>query len=357
MTKHRVAQVGVGGRGKIHANAFLKLSERFEMVGLCDLDREKLNAYAGEKCLSSNILYGDAEEMLSETKPDVFCFVTQPNLRLPMVELAGKYGAKGLAFEKPMATSLKEAWAITKLCQENNIKAVVSHQHKYLTSLQKAKEIVDAGDIGEISYVNATCQAWLSQLGTHYMDYILWFNNGNHAKWAVGHVHGKELLSDSHPSPNYTMGHVEFENGVRSFFELGKLSASHMPKEFFWVDDRLTVYGTHGYVWADANGRWGAFTKSSKGEILGEEGDGWEIQQSTRLQPLYLAELADWLDDDSKVHPCNIDISYHGYEILEAVCISAMEDIRVDLPLDPEKCEDILERMRKELPECPERNH
>lgn len=355
MKKHRIAQVGVGGRGKIHANAFLKLSERYELVGLCDLDREKLNAYAGEKGLSPNILYVDAEEMLTETKPDVFCFVTPPNLRLPMVELAEKYSVKGLAFEKPMATSLKEAWAITKLCRENNIKAVVSHQHKYLTSLQKAKEIVDAGDIGEISYVNATCQAWLSQLGTHYMDYILWFNNGNHAKWVVGHVHGKELLSDSHPSPNYTMGHVEFENGVRSFFEFGKLSASHMPKEFFWLDDRLTVYGTHGYVWADPNGRFGAFTKSSKGEMLGEEGDGWEIQQSTRLQPLYLDEFADWLDDDSKVHPCNINISYHGYEILEAVCISAMERIRVDLPLDPEKCEDIFERMQKELPECPER--
>ena len=116
------------------------------------------------------------------------------------------------------------------------------------------------------------------------------------------------------------------------------------------------MYGTHGYVWADANGRWGAFTKSSQGEILGEEGDGWEIQQSTRLQPLYLNEFADWLDDDSKVHPCNVDISYHGYEILEAVCISAMDHIRVDLPLNPEECEDILQRMQEELPECPERS-
>jgi predicted dehydrogenase len=187
MKKHRVAQVGVGGRGKIHANAFLKLLERFELVGLCDLDREKLNVYAGEKGLPPNILYGDAEEMLAETKPDVFCFVTQPNLRLfclvdrivnqtshlPMVELAGKYGVKGLAFEKPMATSLKEAWAITKLCREHNIKAVVSHQHKYLTSLQKAKAIVDAGDVGEISYINATCQAWLSQLGSSLRSKLL----------------------------------------------------------------------------------------------------------------------------------------------------------------------------------------
>ena len=356
MKKYRVAQVGVGGRGKIHANAFLELSDRFELVGLCDLDQEKLNAYASAKGLPSEILYADAEKMLAETRPDVFCFVTPPDVRLSLAELAGKYSVKGLAFEKPMATSLGEAWAITKMSRENNIKAVVSHQHKYLTSLQRMKEIVDSGDIGEVIYVNATCQAWLAQLGTHYMDYILWANNGSRARWAVGHVHGKELLSDHHPSPNYTTGHVEFENGVRSYFEFGKLSASHMPGENFWVDDRLTVYGTHGYAWGDANGRWGAFTKSSRGEVIGGEGDIWNVQQSTRLQPLYLGEFADWLDDDSKVHPCNIDITYHGYEILEAVCISAMDHIRVDLPIDPEKCEDIFERMRSELPDCPERS-
>lgn len=355
MKKHRVAQVGTGWRGKIHANAFLQLSDRFEMVGLCDIDQNKLNAYANEKGLPANILYTDAEKMLDETKPDVFCFVTQPDLRLPMVELAGKYGVKGLAFEKPMATSLKEAWEITRICREHNIKAVVSHQHKYLESMKKVKAIVDSGDIGEVEYVNATCQAWLSQLGTHYMDYILWANNASHAKWVVGHIHGKELLSDHHPSPNYTMGHVEFENGVRSFFEFGKLSASHMPKDMFWLDDRLTVYGTRGYAWGEPNGRWEAFTKSTKGEVINGQGEPWSVQESILLQPLYLKDLADWMDDDSKVHPCNVDISYHGYEILEAVCISAMDHIRVDLPLDPDKCEDIFQRMRNELPECPER--
>lgn len=354
MKKHKVAQVGVGGRGKVHANAFLKLSDRFELVGLCDLDQNKLKSYANDKGLSANILYNDAEKMLEETKPDVFSFITQPGLRLPMAELAGKYKVKGLNFEKPMATSLKEAWAITEICRDKNIKGVVSHQQKYLNSLQKVKEIVDSGDIGEIEYANATCQAWLSQLGTHFMDYILWANKGSKAKWAVGHVHGKEILSDHHPSPNYTMGHVEFENGVRSFFEFGKLSPSHLPKEMFWLDNKLYIYGTHGYVWGDTNGNWEAYTKSSKGEVITGQGESWGVQESTTLQPLYMKDFADWLDDDSKIHPCNVDIAYHGYEILEAVCISAMDHIRVDLPLDPNKCEDIFQRMRLELPDCPD---
>jgi len=355
MKRYTVAQVGVGPRGRIHANAFLELKDRFGLVGLCDLDQEKLKTYAKQKNLADEVLYDDAEKMLATTQPDVFCFVTQPDVRLPMVELAAKHGVKGLVFEKPMATSLREAWASTRLCREHNIKTVVSHQQKYLTSLQKVKQLVDAGEVGDVIEVNATCQAWLSQLGTHFMDYILWVNNGSKAKWAVGHVHGRELLSDHHPSPNYTMGHVEFENGVRSFFEFGRLSASHMPEDKFWLDSRLIVHGTHGYVWGDTDGRWSACIRSSRGEVIGEQGDGWVIQEPTRLQPLFLKDFVEWLDDDSKIHPCNIDIAYHGYEILEAVCISAMDDVRVDLPLDPSQCEDIIERMRRELPECPER--
>ena len=39
--------------------------------------------------------------MLAETETDIFCFVTQPALRLPMVELAVEHGVKALIFEKP----------------------------------------------------------------------------------------------------------------------------------------------------------------------------------------------------------------------------------------------------------------
>ncbi len=45
MAKYRVAQVGVGHRGRIHADAFLHLSDRYELAGLCDLGRKKMLDY------------------------------------------------------------------------------------------------------------------------------------------------------------------------------------------------------------------------------------------------------------------------------------------------------------------------
>lgn len=358
MRRYRVAQVGVGNRGMVHVNGFLALPERFELVAVCDLNAERLRERLAGKGIPAT--YSDAEQMLAETRPDVFCFVTPPSVRLDLVRLAAKYEVKALAFEKPMATSLQEAAAIRDLCRDHGIKAVVSHQQKYLTSLQRVKRVAESGRIGQVTHLEAHCQAWLSQLGTHYMDYLLWVNGGHRACWVVGHVHGRGKLTDSHPSPDYVLGQVLLANGVRATLQCGYLAPAYMAKAAFWVDNRLTVYGTHGYAWGDTDGRFGALTMGSGGQIVREDapgydparpGAGWGAQERTLLQPLYLRDLADWLDDDTRVHPCNIDLSYHGYEILEGLCISALDHTRVDLPLDPSACGDALDRLRAELPE------
>ena len=350
MDKYRVAHLGLGPRGNTHVRGFLANSDRFELVALCDINEERLAQ--GARDFAPPAVYTDAEKMLSDTQPDVFCFATLPSVRLSLVELGVANGIKALAFEKPMATSLKEAWTITRLCRDHHVKAVVSHQQKYLTSMEKMKRIVDAGELGQVTQMNVTTLPWVSQLGTHYMDYMIWANGGARGKWAVGHVHGKKTLDNTHPSPDWLMGQVLFENGVRGTITCGYLSPSYMTPDKFWCDNRLTVYGSHGYAWADTNGRWGAFTRATRGEVVGEEGEDWPTQSQSRLQTLYMRDLADWLDDDAKVHPCNVDLAYHGYEILEAMCLSAMERTRVDLPLsDPGRSADILQRMREELPD------
>ncbi len=351
MEKHRVAQVGCGMRGKIHLDGWLANPDRFEVVALCDLDEAKMREAAEERGLSAR-LFTDAEAMMAEARPEVFCFSTQPDVRLPMVELAVRYGVKGLVFEKPMATSLREAWEITRLCREHGVKAAVSHQQKYVTSFQKLKAMVDEGAVGAVERMDVSCRGWLLQLGTHFADYLLWVNGGSRARCVVGHIHGRGRMTDSHPSPDYAMGQILFENGVRSWVEFGTLSPIRRPEEAFWMDNRLTVSGRDGYVWCDTDGRWGAFTTATGGAVEEGAGDDWLTQERTTLQPLFARDVADWLDDDSRIHPCHIDISYHGFEIVAALCLSALDHRRVDLPLDPCTGEDIFARMPRELPEC-----
>jgi len=49
--------------------------------------------------------------------------------------------------------------------------------------------------------------------------------------------------------------------------------------------------------------------------------------------PPYVQEIANWLDDDRKVHSCNFESAYAGFEILMALCRSAASGGQVALPL------------------------
>ena len=49
--------------------------------------------------------------------------------------------------------------------------------------------------------------------------------------------------------------------------------------------------------------------------------------------PPYIQEMADWLDDEQKVHPCNFDHACLGFEIMLAMQRSAADGGQVALPL------------------------
>ncbi len=51
-------------------------------------------------------------------------------------------------------------------------------------------------------------------------------------------------------------------------------------------------------------------------------------------QPPYIRDIALWLDDASRLHPCNGESAFKGFEIVMAICRSALERRRVFLPLE-----------------------
>ena len=338
--KYSVALLGCGPRGSDHAKAFADNSDRFDLAGICDMDAERLQSVAST--YQSAAPYTDAERMLSELKPDVFCFATLPGIRLELVELGVRHGAKAIAYEKPMATTLGEARRIRDLCEKAGVKTIISHQHKYGNHWLRVKEIIDSGDIGEIHTIHATAKGWLLQYGTHLVDYMMFLNGGHRCKWVVGHVQGKERLADSHPSPDYAMGQFEFENGVRGILECGSLAPDQPGGNSFWMNAGATVYGSEGYAQAIVGSGWREFTGTSSGLYMNSGGFDVEHDQAP-----YIRELADWLDDPAKVHPCNGDITYHGFEAVMGVCLSSLERRKITLPL--ESHEPIMERLESEL--------
>jgi predicted dehydrogenase len=324
MSQYTVLVVGMGKRGMHHATAF-NANPKFKVTGICDIDAARLEAAAAK--LGGPKTGTDAAALAKELKPDVFCFCTMPHLRTPFIKAAVEGGAKLIAFEKPVALTSNEVLAIRDTLRPAGVKAVVSHQHRYGKHYQKVKEIVASGALGRVHTVYGTATGWMTHMLSHLIDYSMWFNDYAPGAWAMAQAAGKSKFGDNHPSPDYIGGLVQFANGVRGIYECGAGAPDQPEVGKWWGKNRIGAQGTEGFAEVLTNGGWRAVTKSGGAQ----SGEG--VMNYDADMPPYIQEMADWLDDDKKVHQCNLDHACLGAEVMLALQRSAAEGGQVALPL------------------------
>lgn len=338
---YRTVLVGCGPRGRQHALGLRACGSRFALTALCDVDERRLSSLAEE--LGGVRRYANADAMLAAEAPDVLCFATPPVVRLPLVQLGVANGVRAIAMEKPLAPSLTEAARIVDLCAAAGVKGVVCHQLRHAAHWQRAREIIERGDIGEVRAVHATGRPSMLRVGTHLVDCALWLAGAGRARWVVGHAAGTTSYEDDHPCPDHLAGMAALEGEIRLLLEVGTLAPRELDEAGFWGDVAVTVQGTEGWVRVVLGAGWSAAARNSSGRVEGGPAD------PSPQEKRHLALLADWLDDPERAHPCELVRSYHGLEILMGMALSALERRRVDLPIAPVP-EAILERLRAVLP-------
>ena len=344
MAKYRVMVAGMGKRGKHHAATFAA-DDSFELVGVCDVNADMLNSAVEALGLGDDVAKGsDAAAMAMELKPDLFCFCTMPSIRFELVKAAVDCGAKMVAFEKPIGDNMNEAIRLKKIIEDSGIKAVVSHQHRYGVHYRKVKEIAESGALGRINTVYATATGWMTHMMTHMLDYMGWYNGYADAEWVMGQAAGKGKMNDNHPSPDYVTGIVQYANGVRGYVECGAGAPDQPEVAKWWGKNCIGIKGTEGFAEVLTNGGWRAVTKD--GVQQGEGAMNYELDM-----PPYVREMAEWLDDDSKVHQCCFDNAYKGFEIMMGILRSAANGGQVAMPIGegPEE----LELLRSKLSDAP----
>jgi len=313
----------MGKRGMHHATTFAA-NPRFQLAGICDIDPAKLAAAAPK--LGHPKTSTDAAALAKELQADVFCFCTLPNLRLPLIRLGIETGAKLIAFEKPIALSSAEGIEIKRALDRAGVKAVVSHQHRYGDHYQKVKQIIASGALGRVHTVYGTATGWAAHMLSHLIDYTCWFNDYADALWAMAQAAGRGKLADLHASPDYLAGVVHFANGVRGLYECGAGAPDVPEVPYWWRKCRIGAQGTEGFAEVLTGGGWRAVTRN--GVQSGPGGMDYNHDM-----PPYVQQMADWLDDDAKVHPCCFANAYQGFEIMSALYRSVVEGGQVSLPL------------------------
>ena len=125
----------------------------FEVVGVS----EENDTYRADNALTgkvpSNVFYKSLAEMLDQTKPEVVAAYGSIKDHLAVVEAAAPRGIDVMV-EKPLAATFEDALRIKQLAELYGIKVVTNYETTWYSTNHYAKQLVDAGKIGQVRRIN-----------------------------------------------------------------------------------------------------------------------------------------------------------------------------------------------------------
>lgn len=147
-------QVGVVGCGYWGPNLVrnLRQTQDCELKVLCDLDETRLNHLARlYPRISTTQRF---EELLADPDLDALVIATPVRFHYEMAKAALSVG-KHVFIEKPLARTVAEAEELVNLAERQGVVLMVGHTFLFSPAVRRMKEIIDAGDIGQVQYISA----------------------------------------------------------------------------------------------------------------------------------------------------------------------------------------------------------
>jgi predicted dehydrogenase len=169
--KLRMALVG-GGQGafigRVHATAAV-MDNRAELVaGALSSDPQKAKASAPSYDIQADRAYGsyrelvDAEAALAEGQRVDFVSIATPNHTHFEIAKAALEKGFNVVCDKPMTFDYRQACELQKLVEKSGVVFAVSHNYTGNPLVRQAREMIRAGELGEIQAVRSFyIQGWL----------------------------------------------------------------------------------------------------------------------------------------------------------------------------------------------------
>ena len=146
----RLAIVGCGNISQLNAPGYLQ-HPRCDVVALCDTASERAKRRAREWGISPRV-YSDFAQVLNDASVDAVELLTPTWLHADQIVAALEAG-KHVSCQKPLATTIAEADSIAAAVARARTTFRVTENFLYYPPIVKAKELLDAGAIGEASLV------------------------------------------------------------------------------------------------------------------------------------------------------------------------------------------------------------
>jgi predicted dehydrogenase len=146
----RVAVVGAGYWGPNLIRNFNQIPD-CDMAVCCDLDERRLQHI---KNLYPNInVTTNFDDIVSDKSIDAVAICTHVSAHYPLAKKALEAG-KHVLVEKPFTAKAEEAEELVELGRRNGCVIMVDHTFEYTAGVNKMKEIIESGLLGDVLYVH-----------------------------------------------------------------------------------------------------------------------------------------------------------------------------------------------------------
>lgn len=249
-----IAVVGCSNMAKLHMNG-IKAREGANLYAICDNDPDVLAKRQEEMQVEKTCT--DYRDLVNDPKVDAVVLVVPDQVHLEMT-VAFLRAGKAVLCEKPFALTVEECLEMIKVEKETDGKLMVGQICRCTPGFIKAKELVDAGRIGELIFVESEYAHNYSDArgardwrvdparhiviggGCHAIDLLRWI--AGDPTEVYGHHNHKGLVD--WPTCDTAVAVYKFPNNV-----MGKVFVSSGCKRDYTM--RTVLYGTMGTIICD----------------------------------------------------------------------------------------------------------
>ena len=297
----RVAVVGTGRAGLVHARNFASGVAGARLAALADPDEQALAAAAAET--GCELTYTDP---LDAVVADAVDAVVIASPTFTHAELAARaLGAgKHVLCEKPLASTLDEAGMIAQAAEDAEAAFLMAFMRRFDLTWGSVAERVAAGEIGRPLLVRSTGRGpglppeWaldpetsgglIAEVNSHDLDSIRWLSGLEfETVYAVGRAAKRPDLAERFPG---------FVDVVLATFELSGGALAQLdgacPADYGY-DARVEVYGSEGVAFA-GDPRRGSALLVRGGEAVAEPVRSWRdlFADAYRAEDAHLVAVA-----------------------------------------------------------------
>lgn len=253
-------KIGIISFAHMHAYSYAQALSRLpgvELAGIADDNRGRGQKYASE---FGTAYYAHYSELLAQDLDGVV--VTSENVRHKEHVLAAAAAGKHVLCEKPLAINLQDARDMIAACRDSGVMLQTAFPVRFNSSVIRAKEIVDSGQLGRILAMKGTNRGqnpggWFvdpEQSGggavidhtVHVVDIMRWFTGAE-----VTDVYAEidNLVYEDTSIDDTGIISMTFDNGIFATLDCSWNRIRTYPT---WGDVTLEIVGTAGTLSIDA---------------------------------------------------------------------------------------------------------